>query len=70
MTKLQESSVWITAESREIVPRHVCDISAWFLDKTIQLNLKHEQPTQDDWQLKITEYCTYYVIINSPLVAD
>uniref|UniRef100_A0A6B0UZB5 Putative secreted protein n=1 Tax=Ixodes ricinus TaxID=34613 RepID=A0A6B0UZB5_IXORI len=31
MTKLHESSVWITALTRLMVPRQVCAISAWFL---------------------------------------
>lgn len=31
MTNVHESTVWIKAPWSEIVPRQVCDISAWFL---------------------------------------
>ena len=31
ITKLHESSVWMNALARLMVPRHVWDISAWFL---------------------------------------
>jgi len=30
---LHESPVWIRALARLIVPRHVCDISDWFLHR-------------------------------------
>lgn len=31
MTNVHESTVWMRAPWSEMVPRHVCDISAWFL---------------------------------------
>jgi len=37
---LHESPVWINALARLIVPRHVCDISDWFL-QTMTYSYSH-----------------------------
>ena len=47
MTNVQESSVWMSAPCRLMVPRHVCAISAWFLIANKQTSVTRHVQSQE-----------------------